>query len=125
MFISSTVNPINPQPPNETTIREALERFGHSSFRPGQQEALETLFTRGQLLLVAPTGGGKSLVYQLPAILMEGTTLVISPLISLMQDQVSALDALGIAATYLASTLAPGEVAKRIEAIENGEFRIA
>ena len=125
MFISSTVNPINPQPPNETTIREALERFGHSSFRPGQQEALETLFTRGQLLLVAPTGGGKSLVYQLPAILMEGTTLVISPLISLMQDQVNALDALGIAATYLASTLAPGEVANRIEAIENGEFRIA
>jgi len=123
--VSSTVNPIEPQAPDETTIRKALERFGHSSFRPGQSEALETLFDRGQLLLVAPTGGGKSLTYQLPALLLKGTTLVISPLISLMQDQVSALDALGVPATYLASTLAAGEVTRRIKAIANGEFRLA
>ncbi len=119
------MNPINPHTPDETTLREALGRFGHSSFRPGQREALDTLFDRGQLLLVAPTGGGKSLTYQLPALLFEGTTLVISPLISLMQDQVSALDALGIHATYLASTLNPGEVSRRLDGIAKGEYCIA
>jgi ATP-dependent DNA helicase RecQ len=119
------VNPINPHIPDETTIRGALERFGHTSFRPGQHEALETLFDKGQLLLVAPTGGGKSLTYQLPALLLEGTTLVISPLISLMQDQVNSLDDLGIPATFLASTLAAGEISRRIAGIANGDYRIA
>ena len=61
-------------------------------------------------LMVAPTGGGKSLCYQLPALLLEGTTLVISPLISLMRDQVAALEAQGIAATFLASTLSDAEL---------------
>ena len=68
-----------------------LARLGYASFRPGQREAVETLLAGGRLLLVAPTGGGKSLVYQLPAILLPGTTLVISPLVSLMHDQVQAL----------------------------------
>ena len=64
----------------------ALQRFGHSAFRPGQREAIETLLGAGRLLLVAPTGGGKSLIYQLPAQLLTGTTLVVSPLIALMAD---------------------------------------
>ena len=62
--------------PGDRLVR-ALERFGHSTFRPGQQEAIETLLGVGRLLLVAPTGGGKSLTYQLPAILLRGTTLVV------------------------------------------------
>ena len=85
----------------------ALRRLGYADFRPGQREAVERLLRVGRLLLVAPTGGGKSLIYQLPAVLLDGTTLVVSPLISLMQDQVRALEARGIAATYLASTLDP------------------
>lgn len=133
MSISNRVSPIDPhshprQPtaaPGETAIREALEHFGHTSFRPGQREALDTLFGDGRLLLVAPTGGGKSLTYQLPAILLQGTTLVVSPLISLMQDQVSALEAHGVAATYLASTLEASEIKRRMDALVNGEYRIA
>jgi ATP-dependent DNA helicase RecQ len=81
-----------------------LRRFGHSSFRPGQREAIETLLSGGRLLLVAPTGGGKSLIYQLPASVLPGTTLVVSPLVSLMNDQVAALDRVGVAATFLAAT---------------------
>ena len=123
------VTPIDPNTqefaPDEAAIREALEHFGHTSFRPGQREALETLFDDGRLLLVAPTGGGKSLTYQLPAILLPGTTLVVSPLISLMQDQVSALEAQGVAATFLASTLEPSEINRRMKALTNGEYRIA
>jgi len=79
-----------------------LRRLGYADFRPGQREAIGQLLAVGRLLLVAPTGGGKSLVYQLPAVLLGGTTLVVSPLISLMQDQVRALASRGIAATYLA-----------------------
>ncbi len=124
MSSSHPADSIDPHPLGEATLREALARFGHTSFRPGQPEALETLFREGRLLLVAPTGGGKSLTYQLPALLLDGTTLVISPLISLMQDQVSALDALGIDATYLASTLDAREVSRRIDSVANGEYRI-
>jgi len=109
----------------EAEIASALARFGHDEFRPGQREAVETLFREGRLLLVAPTGGGKSLTYQLPAQLLPGTTLVISPLISLMHDQVEALDAIGVPATYLASTLDGNEIRRRIEGIERGAYRIA
>ncbi len=102
----------------------ALRAFGFPSFRPGQREALETLFERRRLLLVAPTGGGKSLIYQLPATMLPGTTLVISPLISLMHDQVDALTARGVGATYLASTLSDDEASERLWRLRNGEYRI-
>jgi ATP-dependent DNA helicase RecQ len=125
MLNPNPVTSIDPYTRDEAQLQEALARFGHSSFRPGQREALDALFDHGQLLLVAPTGGGKSLTYQLPAILFEGTTLVISPLISLMHDQVSALEVLGISATYLASTLDSGEVSRRIDGIASGSYRIA
>lgn len=104
--------------------RTALERLGFESFRPGQREALDELYAAGRLLLVAPTGGGKSLIYQLPAVMNEGTTLVISPLISLMNDQVTALTARGIPATYLASTLDPEEQRDRLKRMEAGEYRL-
>ncbi|MHB9112682.1 MAG: RecQ family ATP-dependent DNA helicase [Thermoleophilia bacterium] len=102
----------------------ALERLGFESFRPGQREALDALHAAGRLLLVAPTGGGKSLIYQLPAVMHDGTTLVISPLISLMNDQVSALTARGIPATYIASSLDPEEQRDRLKRMESGEYRL-
>ncbi|MEM6962592.1 MAG: DEAD/DEAH box helicase, partial [Myxococcota bacterium] len=80
--------------------------FGLDSFRPWQREAIDALLDGdGRVLLVAPTGGGKSLCYQFPATQLEGITLVVSPLIALMEDQVCSLSSRGIDATYLASTL--------------------
>ena len=102
----------------------ALARLGYAAFRPGQREAVETLLAQGRLLLVAPTGGGKSLSYQLPATLLPGTTLVISPLVALMADQVQALDARGVPATYLAATLDAAEIRRRMARLAAGDFRL-
>ncbi len=101
-----------------------LLRFGLTAFRPGQREAIERLLEVGRALLVAPTGGGKSLVYQLPASLLPGTSVVISPLISLMQDQVAALDAAGISSTFLAATLESEELRRRMRAIAAGRAKL-
>ena len=109
----------------DVDLDAALARFGHEAFRPGQREAVELLLDHGQLLFVAPTGGGKSLVYQLPASLLPGTTLVVSPLIALMHDQVDALERVGVAATYLASTLDAGEIGRRLGRIARGEVKLA
>ena len=105
-------------------LDDALERLGHSDFRPGQRQAIETLLDIGRLLLVAPTGGGKSLTYQLPAAYLPGTALVISPLISLMHDQVLALEQRGIPATYLAGTLENNDIRNRTERAARGEFKL-
>jgi ATP-dependent DNA helicase RecQ len=102
----------------------ALARLGYTAFRPGQREAVETLLAEGRLLLVAPTGGGKSLSYQLPATLLPGTTLVISPLVALMADQVQALEARGVPATYLAATLDAAEIKRRMARLAAGAFRL-
>jgi ATP-dependent DNA helicase RecQ len=110
--------------PAPIDIDAALRALGYAAFRPGQREAIETLFAQGRVLLVAPTGGGKSLTYQLPATLLPGTTLVISPLIALMADQVAALGARGVAATYLASTVEPAEAARRQAALLRGEYKL-
>ncbi len=73
-------------------LESELQRwFGHSAFRPGQREIIEALLAGRSALAVLPTGGGKSICYQLPAVLLEGTALVVSPLIALMKDQVDAL----------------------------------
>ncbi len=106
----------------EMNIEAGLERLGYRAFRMGQRRAVETLLAEGRLLLVAPTGGGKSLIYQLPAVLLPGTALVISPLISLMADQTEALQQRGIAATFLAATLDPDELRGRMSAVARGEF---
>ncbi len=106
-------------------LAAGLRRLGYTGFRPGQREAIERLLAVGRLLLVAPTGGGKSLVYQLPATVLGGTTLVVSPLISLMQDQVRALAARGIAATYLASTLDAAEMRRRLGQLGAGRLTLA
>jgi ATP-dependent DNA helicase RecQ len=103
-------------------LEAGLRRLGHADFRPGQREAIETLLRERRLLLVAPTGGGKSLVYQLPATLLPGTAVVVSPLISLMHDQVAGLEARGVRATFLASTLDHSQVRARMAAATRGEF---
>jgi ATP-dependent DNA helicase RecQ len=102
-----------------------LARLGYEAFRPGQREAIQTLLEKGRLLLVAPTGGGKSLIYQLPASLLPGTSLVISPLVSLMHDQVQALEARGVAATFLAATLSAEEMRQRLARLRAGAFKLA
>ena len=101
-----------------------LRHFGLEAFRPAQREAMELLLGSGRLLLVAPTGGGKSLTYQLPAALLEGTTVVVSPLIALMHDQVAALKQRGVSATYLAGTLPADEVRRRLGMIVAGRCKL-
>ena len=110
--------------PSPDELDAGLRRLGYETFRPGQREAIETLLGGGRLLLVAPTGGGKSLTYQLPASLLPGTTLVISPLVSLMHDQVAALTARGVAATFLASTLEAGEMRRRLARLARGALTL-
>ena len=105
-------------------LDEGLRRLGLLRFRAGQREAVETLLEARRLLLVAPTGGGKSLTYQLPAALLPGTTVVVSPLIALMHDQVAALEQRGVTATYLAGTLPFDEVRRRVAALARGAFKL-
>ena len=103
---------------------ELLSRFGHAEFRPGQEEVVRTLLAGRSALAVFPTGGGKSLCYQLPALLLDGLTLVVSPLIALMKDQVDALRGRGIAAARLDSTLAASEVAEIFEGMASGTWKL-
>jgi len=92
------------------TIQDTLQQYwGYSGFRPLQQEAMESLASGRDTLLVLPTGGGKSLCYQAPAISAPGLAIVISPLISLMKDQVDSLTECGIAAARIDSSLTPQE----------------
>ncbi len=100
------------------------ERFGYDAFRPGQDRAVEAVLERRDTLVVLPTGGGKSLCYQVPALLLPGLTVVISPLISLMKDQVDALTARGLPATYLNSTLSSGEISARMRRVQRGEIKL-
>jgi ATP-dependent DNA helicase RecQ len=100
------------------------ERFGYADFRPGQESILEALLAGHNVLAVMPTGSGKSLCYQLPALLGNSCTLVISPLIALMQDQVDSLQAQGIAATFINSSLAATEQHRRMLACQAGKYRL-
>ena len=105
-------------------LDEGLRELGYDAFRPGQREAVETLLAQGRMLYVAPTGGGKSLCYQLPASLLPGTSVVISPLVALMHDQVQALTERGVAATFLASTLDASEMRRRMYGAARGEYKL-
>jgi ATP-dependent DNA helicase RecQ len=99
-------------------------RFGFQEFRPGQERAVESVLAGRDTLVVLPTGGGKSVCYQVPALLLPGITVVVSPLISLMKDQVDALTARGIPATFVNSTLTSGEVAERMTRVARGEVKM-
>lgn len=105
--------------------RAVLRRhWGHAGFRPGQQEAIEAVLAGRDVLAILPTGGGKSVCYQVPALLNEGLTLVVSPLIALMQDQVEGLNRRGIAAAFINSTLPSREVDQRWTNAEFGRYRL-
>jgi RecQ family ATP-dependent DNA helicase len=104
-----------------TTLKDA---FGYSDFRPGQQRAMSSVMAGRDTLVVLPTGGGKSLCFQVPALLLPGLTVVVSPLISLMKDQVDALDARGLPAAFINSTLSYADVADRFARAARGELRL-
>lgn len=105
--------------------RAALRKhWGHDDFRPGQGEAIEAVLAGRDVFAVLPTGGGKSLCYQVPALLREGLTLVVSPLIALMQDQVAGLRARGISAAFINSTLSAREIDQRWTDAEFGKYRL-
>jgi len=114
-----------PPAPDETAIRAALHRwFGHANFRQGQMEAIRESLAGRDVVLVMPTGSGKSLCYQLTALLLPHTTLVISPLIALMKDQVDALERRGISATFLNSSVDSAEMASRLARLRAGHFKL-
>jgi ATP-dependent DNA helicase RecQ len=98
--------------------------FGFTSFRPLQEEIIRDSLAGKDVFALLPTGGGKSLCFQLPALARDGLTVVVSPLIALMKDQVDALQASGIPATFLNSSLAAGEGRQRLRGLHNGEFRL-
>lgn len=98
--------------------------FGFATFRPLQEEIIRDALAGKDVFALLPTGGGKSLCFQLPALVRPGITVVVSPLIALMKDQVDALQASGVAATFLNSSLSPGESRVRIHGLHNGEYRL-
>ena len=98
--------------------------FGFTSFRPLQEEIIRDSLAGKDVFALLPTGGGKSLCFQLPALARDGLTVVVSPLIALMKDQVDALQASGIAATFLNSSLAAEESRKRLRGLHNSEYRL-
>src|SRR4051812_27220811 len=98
--------------------------FGFTSFRPLQEQIIRDALARKDVFALLPTGGGKSLCFQLPALVRPGLTVVVSPLIALMKDQVDALQASGIAATFLNSSLAAEESRARLRGLHNGQYRL-
>src|SRR5947208_7746238 len=106
-------------------LRTALKKhFGYSAFRPLQEEIVRDALDVRDVFALMPTGGGKSLCFQLPALLRPGLTIVVSPLISLMKDQVDALRASGVAATFLNSALDRHEAVERLRGLNQGEYRM-
>src|SRR6059058_711210 len=107
------------------TPHDVLEKyFGFREFLDAQEEVITAIVGGSDALVVMPTGGGKSLCYQLPALLLEGTTVVVSPLVALMKDQVDALNAKGVRATFINSSLAEAERNDRLAALCRGEWRL-
>src|SRR5947209_4092499 len=103
---------------------DALPAFGLTAFRHGQREVIESVLDGRATIAVLPTGAGKSLCYQLPAVALGRLSVVVSPLISLMKDQVDALTARGIAATFINSSVDPGEREARLKAAVRGELQL-
>lgn len=98
--------------------------FGYTSFRPGQQDIIQNILSQTNTLGILPTGGGKSICFQIPALVLPGTAIVISPLISLMKDQVDALSLAGIPAAFINSTLCSAEYQHVMAGIRNGEYKL-
>ena len=100
------------------------EKFGYTEFRSGQEEIIQKVLQKQNVLGIMPTGGGKSICYQLPALVLDGLTLVISPLISLMKDQVDSLNEVGIPAAFINSTLSNLEMNERVRKAARGEIKL-
>ena len=112
-------------PHRKKQLLELLKiHFGYDSFRPGQEEAIDHVMAGHGTVVILPTGGGKSMIYQLPALISEGVTLVVSPLIALMKDQVDSLDRVGIPSTFINSSLSPQETEDRLKKMKSGYFKI-
>jgi len=124
MIENSPRTPASPVPTLEMA-RETLRRvFGYPSFRPLQEKAIESVLARKDTLLVLPTGGGKSVCYQIPGLLFPGLTIVVSPLISLMKDQVGQLQALGVRAALLNSTLEYSQAQAVKQMVRTGQVKL-
>src|ERR1700761_4502246 len=107
-----------------TPIQALQKYFGYSEFRHQQEAIIEHVLNGKDVLTLMPTGGGKSLCYQLPAVLMDGLTIVISPLIALMKDQVDSLNVNGISAAFLNSSQSPDEQSQLITRLRNNEIKL-
>jgi ATP-dependent DNA helicase RecQ len=108
-----------------TPLIDALKRvFGFDAFRPGQEAVVQDVLAGRDVLALMPTGGGKSLCYQLPALLQPGVSLVVSPLIALMQDQVRQLQDNDIAATFINSSIEPAEISRRMTGLLRGDYKL-
>ena len=111
--------------PDAPDLAQLLKRtFGYGTFRPLQREIIEATLAGQDVFALLPTGGGKSLCFQLPALARPGLTVVVSPLIALMKDQVDALQASGVAATFLNSTLGADESRARLRGLHRGEYKL-
>ncbi|MDP9204243.1 MAG: ATP-dependent DNA helicase [Gemmatimonadota bacterium] len=112
----------------QRTLQDARDllksAFGYQQFRPGQEAAVSAVLSGRDTVVVLPTGGGKSLCFQVPALLMPGLTVVVSPLISLMKDQVDALTAKGLPAAFINSTLSSAQVSDRLARVNRGEIKL-
>jgi ATP-dependent DNA helicase RecQ len=120
----SSLIDVSASPERLVTPEQLLERFGLESFRPGQREAVQAALEGRDSLVVMPTGGGKSLCYQLPALAGEALVVVVSPLIALMADQLGRLQQAGVNAAMLASGMADGHNAQALRSISSGEARL-
>lgn len=106
-------------------IKNFLKKYyKFDSFRSGQERAIDNILNKKDSVVIMPTGGGKSLIFQLPALVLDGATIVVSPLIALMKDQVESLEKLGIPATFINSSISLSETNKRLEEIRNGFYKI-
>ena len=115
---------MNSGTPTVTPLQILKTYFGYDSFREGQGEIIDTILSGRDALAIMPTGAGKSLCYQVPALLLPGITLVVSPLISLMQDQVKSLNEAGIHAAYINSSLTEGQINKALSFAARGVYKI-
>ncbi|HTX86848.1 MAG TPA: RecQ family ATP-dependent DNA helicase [Candidatus Nanoarchaeia archaeon] len=108
--------------------RQAVEllkiHYGFDKFRPGQEEAIDAILDGKDVLVVMPTGGGKSLIFQLPALVLDGVAIVVSPLIALMKDQVDAMNQIGVPATFINSSISPDEAKERLALVKSEFYKL-
>ena len=121
---TATSNPLASKDFAAPAVKVLKDVFGYDNFRDGQQQIIEQVLNGRDALVLMPTGGGKSLCYQVPALLLPGLTVVVSPLISLMKDQVDALTASGVAATYINSSIPREQLVNIYRQLQDGKFKL-